>query len=88
MIEKDNYRPIRSYVLRQSRLTKSQANAIKKLSEKYIIPFSKKFVNWNDHFSNKKGRRIIEIGFGMGTTTSEIAQQFKFDNFIRSFLKT
>lgn len=82
MIEKDNYRPIRSYVLRQSRLTKSQANAIKKLSEKYIIPFSKKFVNWNDHFSNKKGRRIIEIGFGMGTTTSEIAQQFKFDNFI------
>ena len=42
MKETNDIRPIRSYVLRQGRLTKYQANAVKKFSAAWIIPFEKK----------------------------------------------
>ena len=82
MKETNDIRPIRSYVLRQGRLTKYQANAVKKFSAAWIIPFEKKPIEWENHFSNQDARKIIEIGFGMGTTTAEIAYQLKDDNFI------
>ena len=54
MIEnkKNNLRPIRSYVLRQGRLTKHQAEAIKKFSDELIIPKSEKII---EHSKLHKG---------------------------------
>ena len=78
---KSMIRPIRSYVLRQGRLTKHQAEGIKLLSSLHAIPFGDNSLIWDDIFSNK-GKKIIEIGFGMGHTTAEIAQTLTDSNFI------
>ena len=74
-------RPIRSYVLRQGRLTKHQAEGIKLLSTLYTIPFGDNILNWDTIF-NGEGKKIIEIGFGMGHTTAEIAENLSDSNFI------
>ena len=74
-------RPIRSYVLRQGRLTKHQAEGIKLLSPFYAIPFGDNILNWDTIF-NGEGKSIIEIGFGMGHTTAEIAETLSNSNFI------
>ena len=74
-------RPIRSYVLRQGRLTKFQAKGIKLLSPIYSIPFESNAIKWDNIFENK-GKKIIEIGFGMGDTTAEIAETLRKSNFI------
>ena len=78
---KSMIRPIRSYVLRQGRLTKHQAEGIKLLSSLHAIPFGDNSLIWDDIFSNK-GKKIIEIGFGMGDTTAEIAETLSNSNFI------
>ena len=74
-------RPIRSYVLRQGRLTKHQAEGIRLLSALHAIPFRDNNLSWDKIFSNK-GKKIIEIGFGMGHTTIEIAETLTDSNFI------
>ena len=75
-------RPIRSYVLRQGRLTKFQSKAIEELSSFYLIDFEKKELDWDQIFENQHNKKVIEIGFGMGSTTAEIAQDLKDINFI------
>lgn len=75
-------RPIRSYVLRQGRLTKFQSKAIEELSSFYLIDFEKKELEWDQIFENQNNKKVIEIGFGMGATTAEIAQDLKDINFI------
>ena len=74
-------RPIRSYVLRQGRLTKHQAEGIKSLSSLHAISFGDNILNWDTIFKNE-GKKIIEIGFGMGDTTAEIAETLSNSNFI------
>ena len=74
-------RPIRSYVLRQGRLTKHQAEGIKMLSPLYAISFGDNALDWGTIF-NFEGKRIVEIGFGMGHTTAEIAETLSNSNFI------
>jgi tRNA (guanine-N7-)-methyltransferase len=61
-------RPIRSYVLRQSRTTPAQARALETLFPKYGIPFS------HEKISSAR-KLVLEIGSGMGETTIEIARQ-------------
>ena len=78
---KSKIRPIRSYVLRQGRLTKNQAEGIRAFSSLYTIPFGNSVLNWDAIF-NSKGKKIIEIGFGMGHTTAIIAETLSNSNFI------
>ncbi len=73
-----NKRPVRSYILRQGRLTKYQESGIKNFSTQYRIPFQNSLINF-DKFFPKKNKIILEIGFGMGDTTFEIAKTM--DNF-------
>tara|TARA_B100000795_G_scaffold96613_1_gene70898 strand:+ start:1166 stop:1843 length:678 start_codon:yes stop_codon:yes gene_type:complete len=80
-MKKSIIRPIRSYVLRQGRLTKHQAEGIKIHSPLYAIPFSDNTLNWDTIFRNN-GKKIIEIGFGMGHTTAEIAKNLPDSNFV------
>ena len=74
-------RPIRSYVLRQGRLTKHQSEGIKSLSPLHAISFGDHVLNWDSIFDGE-GKRIIEIGFGMGHTTAKIAETLSNTNFI------
>lgn len=80
MIDTDK-KDIRSYVLRTGRLSNLQKNAIEVLSDRYCIPFQEKLLDFNNIFSNENPV-IIEIGFGMGHATAEIAEKDKHKNYI------
>jgi tRNA (guanine-N7-)-methyltransferase len=66
------HRPIRSYVLRQGRMTPAQARALRELYPRYGIAFTGETLDFAALF----GRRapvVLEIGSGMGETTAAIA---------------
>ena len=67
-------RPIRSYILRQGRITAAQTKAIQENLKKHAIVFENQLVNFNDVFKSSSRELILEIGFGMGTSTAEIAK--------------
>jgi tRNA (guanine-N7-)-methyltransferase len=67
-------RPIRSYILRQGRITAAQTKAIQENLKKHAIVFENQLVNFNDVFKNSSRELILEIGFGMGASTTEIAK--------------
>lgn len=67
-------RPIRSYVLRQGRVTGAQQRARETLLPRFGIPYSRAPLNF-DRVFGRAAPRILEIGFGMGETTARIAAQ-------------
>jgi tRNA (guanine-N7-)-methyltransferase len=67
-------RPIRSYVLRQGRISNAQRRAHAELLPVYGLPFSPVPLDL-DRLFGRPGPKILEIGFGMGETTAVIAQQ-------------
>jgi len=67
-------RPIRSYVLRQGRVSKAQRRAHTDLLPVYGVPFSPIPLDL-DRLFGRTAPRILEIGFGMGETTATIAQE-------------
>jgi tRNA (guanine-N7-)-methyltransferase len=66
------HRPVRSYVLRQGRLTTAQGRAHAELLPRYGIPWSGEPVDLDAAFE-RQAPKILEIGFGMGDTTAAIA---------------
>lgn len=72
--EKNYYREVKTYVLRIGRMTTSQEKAYKELSPSYCIPFEKRKLNLVDIFGNTNPI-VIEIGFGMGDATWQLAKQ-------------
>ena len=75
-------RPIRSYILRQGRITAAQNKAIQENFQKHAVIFENKLTNFSDLFKNKNSELILEIGFGMGTSTAEIAKSNLNKNYI------
>lgn len=67
-------RPIRSYVLRQGRVTGAQQRARESLLPRFGIPYSPAPLDL-DRVFGRAAPRILEIGFGMGETTTLIAAQ-------------
>ena len=65
-------RPIRSYVLRQGRVSKAQRRAHETLLPRYGIPYAKGELDLGGVFG-RNAPRILEIGSGMGETTAQIA---------------
>jgi tRNA (guanine-N7-)-methyltransferase len=65
-------RPVRSYVLRQGRLTGAQRRARDQWLPRYGIPYAREPVDF-DRLFGRAAPRILEIGFGMGETTARIA---------------
>jgi tRNA (guanine-N7-)-methyltransferase len=65
-------RPIRSYVLRQGRVSNAQQRARDTLLPRFGIPFAREAVDF-DRVFGRSAPRILEIGFGMGETTAQIA---------------
>ena len=66
------HRSIRSYVLRQGRTTAAQARAQRELVPRYGIPFAAEPLDLDRAFG-RTAPKVLEIGFGMGETTAEIA---------------
>lgn len=65
---------IRSYVLRQGRISNAQRKAYETLLPNYGIAFSEDKLDLKKTFG-RSAPKILEIGFGMGETTARIAQQ-------------
>ena len=67
-------RSIRSYVLRQGRISNAQRRAHHELLPVYGTPFSTAPLDLERLFG-RAAPKILEIGFGMGETTAAIAQE-------------
>ncbi len=65
-------RPIRSYVLRQGRISNAQQRARTELLPRYGIPFREALIDLDAVFG-RTASKLLEIGFGMGETTAAIA---------------
>jgi tRNA (guanine-N7-)-methyltransferase len=68
------HRSIRSYVLRQGRVTPAQQRACETLLPAFGIPYARSPLDLG-HVFGRQAPRILEIGFGMGETTAAIAAQ-------------
>jgi tRNA (guanine-N7-)-methyltransferase len=66
-------KPIRSYVLRQGRISNAQKRAHETLLPKFGIPYSAAVLDLDQVFG-RDAPKILEIGFGMGETTLAIAE--------------
>ena len=65
-------RSVRSYVLRQGRLTPAQQRACEALLPRFGIPYREMLLDLEEAFG-RRAPKILEIGFGMGETTALIA---------------
>ncbi len=63
---------IRSYVLRQGRVSNAQRRAVDELLPRYGIPYAPRLLELDAVFG-RDAPRFLEIGFGMGETTAAIA---------------
>ena len=72
-IEQLKNRPIRSFVLRQGRLTPAQQRAIDDAMPIYGVTYASKRLDLDKLFGRSDSAKIVEIGFGMGETTAKIA---------------
>jgi tRNA (guanine-N7-)-methyltransferase len=74
-------RTVRSYVLRQGRVTAGQERALAELMPLYGIEFKDELLRPTDVFG-RKAPLVLEIGSGMGETTARIAQERPDTDFI------
>jgi tRNA (guanine-N7-)-methyltransferase len=77
----EKHRSIRSFVLRKGRLTIAQQHALDELWPHYGIESSETVLDFDDHF-DRPADVIVEIGFGNGESTWQMAQQEPEKNFI------
>ncbi len=66
------HRPIRSFVLRQGRLSNAQARALSDVGPRLALPFADAPLDFAQAFG-RAGPVVVEIGFGMGESTAHIA---------------
>jgi tRNA (guanine-N7-)-methyltransferase len=67
-------RPIRSFVLRQGRMSPAQQRALDTLLPRFGVPFGNAPVDL-DRVFGRRAPRVLEIGCGMGETTARIAAE-------------
>jgi tRNA (guanine-N7-)-methyltransferase len=65
-------RPVRSYVLRQGRMSSAQRRACEALLPLYGVAYRPERLDL-DRLFGRCGPKVLEIGFGMGETTARIA---------------
>ncbi len=79
---KQHYRTVRSFVLRQGRMTKAQEQALEQLWPKFGLEFKKEALNFSALFENHAAKLIVEIGFGNGKSLAQMAANAPDKNFI------
>ncbi len=74
-------RPIKTYVLRAGRMTDGEKRSYSELNQVWCIPFEHRTLNFTEIFGNTNPV-TIEIGFGMGQATAQIALEHPEMNFL------
>jgi tRNA (guanine-N7-)-methyltransferase len=65
-------RGIRSFVLRAGRTTEAQRRALAELGPRWIVPYADAAMDWPAVFG-RAAPMVLEVGFGMGDATAQIA---------------
>jgi len=65
-------RAIRSYVVRAGRMGSGQVRALAELGPRFVLPFEAECRDFDTVFG-RSAPRVLEIGFGMGQATAQIA---------------
>lgn len=84
MQQRDNLKRsghIRSFVLRQGRVSNAQQRCYDTLMPQYGIPYSAQVLNLEAVFG-RHAPKILEIGFGMGETTAAIAHAHPHNDYL------
>lgn len=81
-------RRIRSFVLRQGRLTKGQERALETGWPQFGVDYTQNILDLNTVFGRVESKKILEIGFGMGETTAKIAQTLPDYDFLAAEVHT
>lgn len=68
------HRPIRSFVLRAGRLGTGQLKALDELGPRFVLPYQAAPLDLAATFG-REAPKVLEIGFGMGQATAEIARK-------------
>ncbi len=68
------HRRIRSFVLRKGRMTRGQERALETEWPTFGIDYCENKLDLNQAFGRNDAEKILEIGFGMGETTANIAK--------------
>jgi tRNA (guanine-N7-)-methyltransferase len=76
-----HHRRIRSFVTRAGRVSTGQRRALDEFGPRFVLPFEPKPLNWENAFE-RSAPHVLEIGFGMGGTTAEIAATRASDDFL------
>jgi tRNA (guanine-N7-)-methyltransferase len=71
-------RTVKSYVLRAGRVTHGQAKAVETLGPQFLLPYRPALITWPEAFGSSQAPGstrpvVLEIGFGMGEATAQIA---------------
>jgi len=74
-------RTVRSFVLRAGRTTAGQAKAFSDVGPRFLLPYTAQPLDFATSFE-RKAPTILEIGFGMGEATAQIAALRPQDNFL------
>ena len=77
----EHHRSIKSFVLRQGHMTAAQQKAIDDNWTRVGVDYINQFINLNQIFE-RENPKILEIGFGMGTATAQIAQKLPEKDFL------
>ena len=80
-IEALKNQPLKSYVIRASRLTEAQKKALDTLWDQYVLPFNNEPLDLGQAFS-QPAPLVVEIGFGMGDSLLEMAIASPEQNFL------
>ncbi len=80
-VEGEHKRSIRSFVLRQGHMTAAQQRAIDNLWPRFGADYQDGGADLSALFG-RKAPKVLEIGFGMGTATAEIAKRLPEKDFL------
>lgn len=77
----EHLRSIRSFVLRQGHMTAAQQRAIDEMWPHFGVDYQAETIDLNQCFG-RSNPKVLEIGFGMGTATVEIAKRLPESDFL------
>jgi len=74
-------RPLRSFVMRAGRLGTGQQRALEGLGPQFVLPYTGQVLDLDTVFG-RCAPRILEIGFGMGDATAQVAAALPSTDFL------
>ena len=80
-VPEEHKRSIRSFVLRQGHMTAAQQRAIDTMWPQFGIDYQDSVLDLNQRFGSDRPK-VLEIGFGMGVATVEIAKRLPDTDFL------